>query len=79
MYMLSTRGPPQNKKFTQAKSEGIGKNISCKCNQAAGVAILRSVKTDFETVYKKRQRRSLHSTKQINRTRGYNPDKYIIT
>ena len=26
-YMLSTRGPLQNKRLTQAKSEGIEKNI----------------------------------------------------
>ena len=30
IYILSTRDPPQNKIYTQTKSKGIEKDISCK-------------------------------------------------
>ena len=30
IYMLSTRDTPQNKRYTQAESEGMEKNTPCK-------------------------------------------------
>ena len=46
LYMLPIRDPPQNKGHIQTESEGLEKNISCKCRP--GVAILIWDKIDFE-------------------------------
>ena len=50
MYMLSTRDPPQNKRFPQAESGGLENSIPCKWNKRkAEVAVLISGKIDFKT------------------------------
>ena len=57
--MLSTRDPPQNKGHIQTESEGLGKDISCKCRpkkKKAGVAILISDKIDFKIKAVKRDK-----------------------
>ena len=44
-YMLSRRDPHQNKRYTQTKSKGMEKNISCKWKgKKAGAVILISEK-----------------------------------
>ena len=49
-YMLSTRDPPQNKRFTQGKSEGMEKIFHAnEYGKKAGVAILTSHKIDIKT------------------------------
>ena len=49
--MQPTRDPPQNKRPTQTKSEGLEKNIPSKWTgkRKAWVAILTSDKIDFKT------------------------------
>ena len=48
--LLPTRDLNQNKRFTQAESEGMEKNIPCKWTlKKARVAILISDKVDFKT------------------------------
>ena len=50
IYMLPPRDPPQIKTYTQTKSKGMEKDISCKWKgKKAGVAIFISNKTDFKT------------------------------
>ena len=57
LYMLSTRDPPQTKGHIQTESEGLEKDISCKCKQKkAGVAILISDKIDFKIKAVKRDK-----------------------
>ena len=46
--MLSTRDPLQNKGHIQTKSEGLEKNISCRDQKKARVAILISDKIEFQ-------------------------------
>ena len=47
--MLPTRDPPQNKRPTQAESEGLETNFPSKwTGKKAGVAILISDKIDFK-------------------------------
>ena len=47
--MLSTRNPPQNKRHTPTKSEGLKKIFHANGDQKkAGVAILISDKIDFQ-------------------------------
>ena len=46
-------------------------------NKEAKVAILVSDKIDFKTKAVTRQRRTLHNTKGINPTRGYNFCKHM--
>ena len=50
--MLCTREPPQNKRFTQAESEGMEKTKILHANEEkkkTGVAILISDRIDFKT------------------------------
>ena len=50
MYKLSTRDPPQNKRYTQTKSKWMEKDISCKWKwKKARVVIFISDKIDFKT------------------------------
>ena len=50
IYMLPPTDLSQMKRYTQAKSKGLEKDISCKCKgKKAGVAILVSNKTDSKT------------------------------
>ena len=59
--MLSTRDPPQNKGHIQTKSEGLEKIFHTNRDQKkAGVAILRSDKTDFKTKVVKRDKEGHH-------------------
>ena len=59
LYMLSTREQSQTKEHMQTESEGLEKDISCKWRpkkkKKAGVAILISDKTDFQTKTEKKQ------------------------
>ena len=48
LYILSTRDPPQNRGHIQTESEGLEKDIPCRYQKKAGVAILISGKIDFE-------------------------------
>ena len=62
--MLSIRDSPRSKTYTQTKSKGMEKDISCKWKgKKAGVAVLLSDKMDFKTVYSERHRRTLHNDK----------------
>ena len=57
LYMLSTRGPPQNKRHIQNESEGLENDISHKWRpKKAGAAILISDKIDFEIKAVKRDK-----------------------
>ena len=56
LTMLSIRDPPQNKGHIQTKSEGLEKNISCRDQKKAGVAILISDKIDFKIKAVKRDK-----------------------
>ena len=48
--MLSTRDPPQNKRYTQTKSKWMEIDISCKWKwKKARVVIFISDKIDFKT------------------------------
>ena len=50
MYILSSRDSPQNKRYTQTKGKGTGKDISWKeKGKKAGLAIHTSDKIDFRT------------------------------
>ena len=51
IYMLSLRDTSQIKRYTQTKSKGLEKDISCKCKRKkeAGVAVLISEKIGFKT------------------------------
>ena len=50
IYMLSSRDPPQNERYTQTKSKGMEKDISCKWKgKKPGVAILISDIIDSKT------------------------------
>ena len=50
IYMLSTRDPPQNERYTQTKNNGMKKVISWTWEgKKAGAAILISDKIDFKT------------------------------
>ena len=46
MYMLPTKDPPQIERYTQTKSKGMEKDISCKWGKKAVVAIFISNKMD---------------------------------
>ena len=50
-YVLPPRNPSQIKRYTQTKSKGLEKDISCKWKRKkeAGVAVLISEKIDFKT------------------------------
>ena len=57
MYMLSTRDPLQNKRFTGAESEGRGKIFHANGDlKKARVTILNSNKIDFKTRALKRDK-----------------------
>ena len=57
LYMLSTRGPPQNKDTYRLKVKGWKKIFHANTNQKkAGVAILISDKIDFKTKAVKRDK-----------------------
>ena len=49
--MLPPRNPPQIERYTQTKSKGMEKGISCKWKEKkkAGVIVLISNKTGFKT------------------------------
>ena len=50
IYILPSRDPSQIERYTQTKSKGMEKDISCKWKgKKAGVAILISDKIDFKT------------------------------
>ena len=56
--MLPPKNPSQIKRYTQTKSKGMEKDISCKWKgKKAGVAVLMSNKRDFKSkaIYSKRQ------------------------
>ena len=46
MYMLPTKDRPQIERYTQTKSKGMEKDISCKWGKKAVVAIFISNKMD---------------------------------
>ena len=49
-YVLSPGNPPHNERYTQTKSKGMEKDISCKWKlKKAVVAVLLSDKIDFKT------------------------------
>ena len=54
--MLSTRNSPQNRGHIQTESEGLEKDIPCRYQKKAGVAILISDKIDFKTKAVKRDK-----------------------
>ena len=54
--MLSTRNSPQNRGHIQTESEGLEKDIPCRDQKKAGVAILISDKIDFKTKAVKRDK-----------------------
>ena len=61
LYMLSTSVPPQNKRHTQTKSEGLEKNISCKWRtKKAGVTILLLDKKDFQIKVVEKDKEGCH-------------------
>ena len=47
--MLSTRDPPQNKRYTQTKSKGMEKDMLCKWKEKDSVSIVISDKINFKT------------------------------
>ena len=52
IYMLHSRDPPQNQRYTQTKRKRIEKDISCKNKwkkEKAGVTILIYDNIDFKT------------------------------
>ena len=50
IYMLPPRDPSQIERYTQTKSKGLEKDISCKWKgKKTGVAILISGRVDFKT------------------------------
>ena len=50
IYMLPSRDPSQIKRYTQTKSKGMEKDISCKWKRKkVGAAILISDKIDFKS------------------------------
>ena len=57
MYMPSTGDPPQNKRFTQAKSEGIEKHIfhANGDKKKVGVAILLSARLQNKAITSNRE------------------------
>ena len=56
--MMSTRDPPQNKRYTQVESEGMEKIFQANEQEKnAGVAILISDKIDFKTKVIKRNKK----------------------
>ena len=62
--MLPTRDPPQNKRYTQAESEGVEENIPSKQTQKeswASNSYIRQNRLQNKS-HKKGQRRSLHKT-----------------
>ena len=64
--MLPTRDLLQDKRPTQTESKGLEKILqpNGKGNKKASVAILISDKTDLKTKAIKRQRRTLHNSKE---------------
>ena len=81
--MLPLKDPPQIKRYTQTKGKGLEKGISCKW-KAKNKKIWGS-NTYVQQIrppnpaFCKRQRRTLHSNKGNNPTRGYNPSKHLHT
>ena len=77
MYMLYIRDPPQNKRFTQAESEGMEKTypmqMKIKKSWSSNTYVWQNRLQNKD--HKKRQTRSLHNTKEINPIRGYNQDQ----
>ena len=73
--MLPTRDPPQNKRPTQTKSEGLKKIFQANGQKRKRVAILISDKMDF----KKRAKRLIHNTQRKNPPRRHKHCKYICT
>ena len=57
LYRLSTRDPPQNTGHTQAESQGLEKDISCKWrSKESRIAIFISDKIDFRIKSVKRDK-----------------------
>ena len=49
-YMLPPRDPSQIKRYTQTKSKGMEKDISCKCKEKkAEIVVLMIDQRDFKT------------------------------
>ena len=56
LYMLFTRDLPQNKGHIQTESEGLEKDIPCRDQKKAGVAVLISDQIDFKRKAVKRDK-----------------------
>ena len=77
--MLSTRDPPQNKRY-RLKVKGWKKIFHGNRDQKkAEVTILISDKIDFQYKGCEKRQRTLHNDQRINPRRRYNNYKYICT
>ena len=77
--MLSTRDPPQNKRHIQTESEGMEKDISCKCKRKENWDISYIRQNRFQNKDHIKRQRALHNDKGVNPTTGYNICKYLCT
>ena len=68
--MLSLRDPPQIKRYTQGKSKGMEKDISCKWKgkKKLGQQYLYRQNRPENQGFSKRQRRTIHNDKGNNST-----------
>ena len=73
LYWLSTRDPPQTKRYIQTESEGLEKYIPCKWKSKESRSSnthIRKKRLENEDHYKVRQRGTL------NNNQGINPRRY---
>ena len=78
---MPPRDPSQIERYTQTKSKGMEKDISCKCKGKKSRGSNTYIwKNKIENqCYNKRQRKTLHNDKWNNPTRGYHPSRYLCT
>ena len=79
--MLPPRNPSQIRIYTQTKSKGMEKDISCKWKgKKAGVAVLISDKINFKSKAIVRDKKmTLHNDVGNNPKKGYNPSKHVCS
>ena len=79
-YILSTRDPPQSKRYIPAKSERWNKILQANgLGKKAGVVILIPDKIDFKTKFIARDKEGHYIILESSPIRGYNSYKHTFS